>query len=331
MVNTWLRDEREIPIPIRMSSAGHCPRRQAYQSLGYTPSNPPDRRSRNIMALGDAAENILIANMVEDGWDVRHTRAVPGGEQLSIGYTEPPMTGHPDGVCRHPVHTEGSWITLECKSMGPDKLEDVETNGLPKIYPEYVAQAALYARILHQHEMVNEPRSAIFAVMDRMGNNPGPQWVRWTERYVEHLLARIQQTWESIKKEVLPERPYQPDSTPCSYCPFFTTCHDLAEPPGWSRQTIEFDDATLSEAAEQWLDADRQRRAARETLIEALPYEHGGPTATVGNVKMSWFLPNEPERFDMDELRRLLTEDQIKKARVRPTIKPAFWVRPIRK
>ena len=330
-MNTWLRDDEEIPILFRMSGAGHCPRRQGYRSLGYEESNPPERYNRNIMALGDAAENILIDNMIEDGWDVRHTRAVPGGEQLSIGNTYPPMTGHPDGICRHAEHTAGQWMTLECKSMGPDKLEDVGTNGLAAIYPEYVAQAAFYARILFNHEMVAEPRAAIFAVMDRMGKNPAPEWVEWTPRYESLLRAKVTETWETVVAGELPERPYEPDHEKCGYCPFFTLCHGLERKPPWSRNEIEFEDAEILDAAEAWLEADAQRRKARERLMAALPYEHGGPTGVAGNAKMSWFIPNDPDQFDMDELRRMLTEDQIREVRRPAKVQPAFWIRPIRR
>lgn len=330
-MNTWLREEERIPIPIRMSSAGHCPRRQAYRSLGYEESNPPDRKSRNVMALGDAAENILIGNMVEDGWDIRHTRAVPGGEQLSIGQEDPPMTGHPDGICRHVKHTQGEWITLECKSMGPDKLDDVDENGLAVVYPEYVAQAALYARILNNHELVARPRAAVFAVMDRMGNNPAPEWVEWSAGYETALRARIAKTWETITQGDLPERPYDPDHEKCGYCPFYTACHGLEQKPPWSREEVVFTEDEVLAAAELWLNANEARKQAREVLQSALPYEHAGPTGVAGNAKMSWFIPDNPTEFRMDELRRLLTEDEIRGVRHKTRIEPAFWVRPIRR
>ena len=328
-MNTWLRDPEELPKLFRMSGAGYCRRRLGYQSLGYEESNPPDRTSKNIMALGDAAENILIFNMLEDGWEIRHTRAVEGGEQLSIGNVYPPMTGHPDGVCRHPVHTRGRWMTLECKSMGPDKMDDVVTNGLHVVYPEYVAQASFYARLMFNLEIVETPNAAIFATMDRMGRNPAPEWVEWNIEFEQQMREELTDAWETVLAGDLPERPYQPDDDKCGYCPFYTTCHGMEKKPPWSREEVEIEERMVVEAAEEWLRANAARKEARATLAQALPFTKGGPTAVVGNAKMSWFIPNDPPQFDMDRLREMLTEDEIRSARKPAKIEPAFWIRPI--
>lgn len=319
----------EYPIPIRMSGAGYCPRRQAYRSWEYEESDPPDRRSRNVMALGDAAEDILIRNMVEDGWEVRHTRAVPGSQQLSVGNVDPPMTGHPDGICRHPEFTAGRWMTLECKSTGTERLEQVGLNGLLAVYPEYVAQACFYARILFNLEMVAEPRAAIFAMMDREGRNPAPEWVEWNEGYETRLRAQVAETWDMILRGELPEAPYQPDDDPCKICNYFSLCHKLPPESRWNPESVERNEETLLKAAEDWLDANEKRKAARAVIAAAVPYADGAPAVVMGNAKASWFIPDPPVQFNMDRLRTLLTEDDIRWARRKPKTEPALWIRPL--
>ena len=164
------------PIPIRMSSAGKCPRMQYYAAIGTPESNPPDRQSENRMALGDAAETILINNMIADGWEIVDTRAVEGGEQIELEISWPlPMTGHPDGICRHQHHTNGKWVTLECKSMSTPRLQEVRQHGIAKIYPEYLAQTTCYSRVLYEQKQVVHPHRAVFAYMDRDGENPAPE------------------------------------------------------------------------------------------------------------------------------------------------------------
>ncbi len=320
---------QEFPIPIRMSGAGYCPRKQAYRSLGYEESDPPDRRALNVMALGDAAEDILIRNMIEDGWQVLYTRAVDDSQQLSIGNVDPPMTGHPDGICRHPIHTDNRWITLECKSMSPERLEQVEINGLFVIYPEYVAQACFYARILFNLEIVSEPRAAIFATMDREGRNPAPDWVQWSPDFEKSIRAAISQNWAAIQRGEVPPAPYQPDDDPCKICNYFTLCHDLPPEKRWSPDSTDITEPRLLAAAEQWLQANEARKAARAIIAEAVPYREAAPAAVIGNAKASWFIPDAPVKFDMDRLRQMLTEDQIRWARRSGKTEPALWIRPL--
>lgn len=316
------------PVPIRMSSAGHCPRQQAYASLEYEASDPPDRQSQNRMALGDAAENILIDNMTQDGWVVRHTRAVPGGEQLAIGLADPPMTGHPDGVCRHPVHTDNRWLTLECKSMSSDRLRETERNGIAATYPEYLAQVACYSRILYRLEIVDEPRRAVFAYMDREGNQPAPETVSWDEDYELTLRQQIAATWKQITQRQLPERPYAADDRHCRYCRYFTICQGQA--PDWRDlpQPQQVHEPHLLEAAQQWQEANQIRNAARQVLIAACPDpEHPGIIA--GDITASWFIPNsrKGERYDTDLLRTMLTAEQLRQARHTDRTEPGFWIR----
>ena len=183
---------RSHPRPIRMSGAGHCPRRQAYQSLGYPPSNPPDAAGRNRMALGDACETLIIHGLLDDGWTVQHTQATPGSAQLEIVRRHPPMTGHPDGVCRHPDITGGSRLTLEAKSMSPELLDRVIFEGIENVYPEYLDQAAIYSHHLYAHQLIDEPNCAVFATMDREGRPGPPQLVRWPEQHVPQALERLE-------------------------------------------------------------------------------------------------------------------------------------------
>lgn len=316
------------PKPIRMSSSGYCPRRQGYMSLGYAESDPADRQGRNRMALGDAAEAILVSNMRQDGWEIRHCLE----EQLEIGRVDPPMTGHPDGICRHAEHTGNRWITLECKSMSENRRADVEAAGLAAIYPEYVVQACCYARILHSHDKVSEPRAAVFAYMDREGAMPAPELVQWDEKFEAYIRERLQQTWDIIREGELPARPYEPDNDKCEYCPFYRICHDQ-DPPNWRNKgpAVTLKDRDLVAAAEEWLEANERRKAAREILIEAVPYDRTSPDFLIGDAVVSWFIPSKHPEYDTAVLRTMLREDQLRQARYQERVEPAFWIREQRK
>ena len=323
-------DPYPYPLPIRMSSAGHCPRQQAYASLEQPPSDPPDRQARNRMAIGDAAENILIHNLTADGWHISHTRAVPNGEQLSIGLLDPPMTGHPDGVCRHPVHTDGRRLTLECKSMSSDRLRQAEQQGIAAVFPDYLAQVTLYSRILYNLDIVDEPQQAVFAYMDREGNQPAPEIVSWDDHHEQTLLQRLADTWELIQDRQLPERPYPADDPHCRYCQFFTLCQ--GQTPDWTdlpRPAVD-DRPEIVAAAQRWHEATQARNAAKDILQTACPdVEHPGIIA--GDIIASWFIPKRNQRYDTDALRRMLTAEQMREARATDRAEPAFWIRPQRR
>ena len=313
-----------VPIPIRMSSAGYCPRRQGYAAMSTEPSNPPTRQDQNRMALGDAAEDILVYNMIEDGWEVTDTRAVPGGEQLELEIDFPlPMTGHPDGICRHSTHTRNRWVTLECKSMFPELLRQVEWEGIAAVYPEYLAQAMTYSRTLYNMGLVAHPHRAVFALMDRDGDNPGPERVAWDGQQERELWRGLERTWRIIERGELPPRPYEPDHPKCRYCPYFNLCHDQ-DPPDW-RNPYHVDDAATLEAAQEWLDADRRRKAATAQLRQAAEKHESGIVA--GPVQASFFYPKTKERYDPDLLQRHVPADVLRRCRNSYEEPPAFWIR----
>ena len=312
------------PRPIRMSGAGHCPRRQAYLSLSYEQSNPADAAGRNRMALGDAAERLIIEGMLGDGWTVSHTQATPGGHQLEIARHDPPMEGHPDGVCQHPILTQNRRFTLEAKSMSPPLLQRVMEEGLAIVYPEYLDQAAVYTHHMHEHHLVDEPLAAVFATMDREGRPAPPQLVTWPRQYVPQAIQRLRQTWDTIQRGQLPPRPFLPDDKHCVYCPFRTECHGTPQPQDRSRQSHQAPEAAPT--GQQWLDATAVRNQAREELIKLCP-DHTHPAVIAGPITASWFIPTSEPRYSPDVLARYLTNEQINEARLPDEPKQAFWIR----
>lgn len=312
------------PIPIRMSSAGYCPRRQAYAALGQEPSEHSSRQDDNRKALGDAAENILIHNMLEDGWEITDTRAVASGEQLELEIDYPlPMTGHPDGICRHPEHTRNLWVTLECKSMSESRLHQVQSDGIAAVYPEYLAQVIAYSRVLYNLNRVSHPHRAVFAYMSREGDNPAPERVVWDPDTEDVLWYELTRTWDHITRRQLPPRPYEPDDPHCEYCPFYSLCHD-EDPPDW-RNPYQVDEPEVVKAAQDWLEADQARRKATQKLREAAAGHESG--IVTGPVQASWFYPRESIGYDIELLRRRVPADVLQQCRSAESKPPAFWIR----
>ncbi len=128
--------DREEPPHLRISSAGRCPRASAYAAAGEPESNPPGNQARNRMAMGHMAEVLILKELERNGWETEHTVLSEGGQlelEMELPGAGATITGHPDGICRHPDLTNNQWVTLECKSMGPERALEVERDGVARL------------------------------------------------------------------------------------------------------------------------------------------------------------------------------------------------------
>ena len=339
---------QQPPIPMRMSGAGACPRRNNYRSLGFAESNPANLQGRNRMNLGNAAELLIINAMQDEGWEVQHTAALDGwmvmqdsdeegwklahiatggSKQLEVTLDYPPMTGHPDGICRHPTETKNLWVTLECKSMNPGRLQLVEYQGLEPVYPQYLSQAACYSQALYDLKLVAHPRRTVFGQIDREGRYIQPQRVAWTEEYYVSLTNQLAKTWETALSGRLSERPFTFDSKTCSECPYFDICHPTSELPSRHYENpVELHDAELLETA-------RQFAAAKSIVEQTTKLLRSASTAIndrefiAGDVRCGFFFPDDGPEYDDSALRRFLTPEQIRLCRKPRAPAPRFWPR----
>ena len=72
--------------------------------------------------------------------------------------------GRPDGIRERPEFSRNTWVTLECKSMSPEKVEEVRRDGITKVYPGYLAQSSLYGRALSEMREVDHRERGIFGL-----------------------------------------------------------------------------------------------------------------------------------------------------------------------
>ena len=170
------QDDANARPRLRVSGAAKCVRRQYYAGQGVPETNRADRQGRNRMALGHAIEALIVARLKEDGWETAQTCVDEG--QLSLSVSDPeldnlpaPVSGHPDGLCRHPRHTQGRWLVLECKSMSVRQADRILQDGIAAVYPEYMTQIALYAMELRKMNRVATAAAGVFAMMDRDGRS----------------------------------------------------------------------------------------------------------------------------------------------------------------
>lgn len=337
--DAWQRQVREelaepAPLKLRMSSAGRCQRALTYTAFGHQPTDPPNQPAQNRMALGHMAEILIIQEMERNGWQTDHTVLSDGG-QLEVNITLPQsgetISGHPDGICRHPRFTNNLWVTLECKSMSQDMAERVETEGVIAVYPHYLSQIALYGYELHRRKLVSHPERGVFGVMDRNGHFLPPERILWTAEDRERAIANLDSAAGNAETGELPNRPYERDSQECLFCHYHKLCWGStpkAAPiiPNIGNNRIKTT-ARENEAARLWQKLNPQVREAREILQNAVDRAGGGVIDT-GEVIAGYFVPKNAPMYDHEKLKRLVPADILQKClRPQETPRKAFWVR----
>ena len=315
---------------LSMSSAGKCPRAQAYAFQELEESNPPDRHSQNRMNLGHVAEILIVMDLHKNGWETDHTVLSKKGQlelEVQVPGTDVTLRGHPDGICRHPEVTQNLWVTLECKSMSPRRALEVEEHGIAETYPAHMAQIGLYGRKLHEIGLVSHPERGVFAMMDRDGRPLTPEQVKWEPEDVDQVYATLREIIETTRAGNLPERPYGHESKICEYCSYHTACWGYYKPWREKGKPVLTNDPTVLQAAETWMNTKPQVDQARQILQDACD-QQDQTDVLAGNVQAGYFQPREPRIYDPDLLERHVPIDVLRKCFLDEQKKrPIFWVR----
>ena len=325
--------DREQQPHLRVSSAGACPRRQAYAFMGQPETNHANTQGKNRMAMGHMAELLMIREMQETGWETSNTVLSPDGQlelEIEIPGTGVTMKGHPDGRCRHEEFTRNNWVPLECKSMGPEMARQVAEQGIRAVYPKYFHQIALYARRLFDLKMVSHAERGIFAIMDREGRMLPPERIPWETWEYEEILVKEKNLILEARTGRVPDRPFEQSSSDCKYCPYYNLCWNVQEPERDDRgrtTTVEIQEEAVLRAAREWAELKPRLDKARD-MLQASSNSNGGNEVLADGVLGSYFSPRHEITYDNDELERMVPADILRKCLKDVKRKPlAFWVR----
>jgi CRISPR/Cas system-associated exonuclease Cas4 (RecB family) len=202
-------DKAENRPTLRLSSIGHCPRKQAYQMHGEKPNGKKiDARAKMVFFQGDQIEAVIVALAQLAGVDITSC----GQDQMEVEFEG--VNGHPDGIVTH----EGKKYLFECKSMSMYGFKDFKAG---KIDKAHLFQMNCYMQALSLDK-------AIYLAFDK---NSG----HFEERIVdksETLIAEAKEIIGNLRKttkEKLPSRPYQKNAKGaydwhCDYCAYSMTC-----------------------------------------------------------------------------------------------------------
>ena len=331
-------ENREDGQPhLRLSQSGHCIRKLHYIAAGEPPSDPSDPTRNNRFILGHALEVLALLALRDHGWETRLTCLDEDGQltiETKIEGRETPVPGHPDGICRHPILTNNQWVILECKSMSEHRASQVEEIGLGKVEPSYIMQAAMYAGVLFDMEIVEHYDRGVFAIITREGRFLPPEMVRWPENLSERGHRRMSQAVFSAQENQPPERPYDEHSPnpPCNMCFYQSLCWadrtDAALQPIISGQATPLDhDPDAAEAARTWREAKQAMDAAKAVLQRKLN-DNGDIPISAEGVKAEYFRRSGDENYDMREIGRYLTGDILRKNRNAKGQERILWIHP---
>ena len=331
-----VKDLDRVQTPrIRMSSAGKCPRRLGYAHTGIQESDPPDQQALNRMALGHAAEVLIIRNLNQAGWETDHTVLTPTGQlelnmelQTHNGNTVL-YTGHPDGICRHPAFTNNMWVPLECKSMSESRALLTQEHGIAVTYPDYIIQIGLYGRILYQDNIVGHPNRGVFGLMDREGTPMSPQRVPWEDEVIDQAIENNIEAISKTENNDLPDRPYPVSSFECRNCPYHTLCWGAPPEPDESprkKERITPDDQEVVKAMKDWGEME-PRITEIKGILESASREANNADLAIGGITAGYFIPQEPAVYNPNRLKELVPHDILQKSKISRPSKSRFWIR----
>lgn len=143
-----MEDRENTEGRLRLSSAGHCQRKQWYQFHGYT-GEPLSARTINTFLFGDLCEVALSVVARLAGWQLS---GKPNGEDsVKIRHNDRDVVGHLDDLLYNP--DDDKYRVVECKSMSEIGYRMFEENGLTDDWG-YMTQASLYCEAMGVDEYI---------------------------------------------------------------------------------------------------------------------------------------------------------------------------------
>ncbi|MCY4581791.1 MAG: PD-(D/E)XK nuclease family protein [Chloroflexi bacterium] len=321
-----------VSMEVRMSGIDQCMRRLAYEAKEIEPSDEIPTRNRALMEMGNYLEPLVKQLMREDGWEVANEEAVelPHGRII--------LTGHPDGVARHPVKTSGAPAVIEVKTRSVSMAEYAWEVGVERTHPESVRQAALYSMALF-----GEVRDVVVVTMARDSGEYKAERIpadRAKEAF-DGAMKRVTEIGRMVLRGEIPEPERPQGDSHCQSCPFRTLCGnaEMPENPGEGGLTDEELEAQLK----AWIDANssapktsspatKAKKAASETIKAHLVStgELAGEMVIDGkgwNMKVS---EKPAVSIDMDAFNELVAPE-VREQVVLETVRRTLRITPVKK
>ena len=195
----------------RLSSIGHCPRKQAYSAHGFPENGKKiDLRARVIFYLGDMIEAIVVTLALLAGINMKYV----GANQKEVSFEG--IKGHPDGII------DDKYL-FECKSMSSQSFASFKKGVIER---SYLFQINCYMEALGLDK-------CCFLAFDKNSGHFEDVIIDKSPTLVEEARTTIL-SLKKTDKDNLPSRPYYPDHKGihdwhCAYCAYSLTCWPNSE------------------------------------------------------------------------------------------------------
>ena len=321
-----------LAMEMRMSAIGICQRRLGYEAAETPESDEIPSRNRALMEMGKLLEPVVKQMMRQDGWVITDEEAV----ELAHGRFV--LTGHPDGIARHPELSGGKMAVLEVKTRSGDAARYAWDMGVERSHPEAVWQAALYS-----YALFGKAEDVVIATMDRDSAEYRAERIP-TQRVEQAYLTamkRVNDMGRMIRTETLAPPEYPAGHWKCESCPFRSICGNHIAPDAENgdgaltadelvQQVSVWAEANAS-AARSSSPASKAKKAAADTIkthmIATLNYED---EVAINGQKYSLKLSEKPDVAINLEAFNELVAPEIREQVVEPTVRRSMRITPVK-
>ncbi len=317
-------------MKMRMSAIGVCQRRLGYVAAKTPESDEIPSRHRALMEMGKLLEPVVKQMMRQDGWVITEEEAV----ELAQGSLA--LTGHPDGIARHPELSGGKIAVLEIKTRSSDAARYAWDLGVERSHPETVWQAALYS-----YALFGKAEDVIIATMDRDSAEYRTERIpaERVERAYLTAMKRMNDMGRMLKTQTLAPPEYPAGHWKCQSCPFRSRCGNHIAPDAENgdgaltgedlvQQVSVWAEANAS-AAKTSSPASKAKKAASDTIKAHMiaTHNHEDEVAIDGQTYILKLSETQGVAINMEAFNELVAPD-IREQVVEPTLRRSMRITP---
>ena len=188
------------------SVVGHPCKRYVLYSFRWAHKSRIESRLNRIFRLGDAVEDILVKELNNLGYEVKHAQARVGGYK-----------GHAGGSIDGEVLIDSKHL-FEAKSMKHSIFMEIQRKGCEEAKPQYYNQCQIY---MGKRELLN----TLFICMDKDTSELYIEIIGFDVFTYEMLLAKEEEVIDAVHINNFPRISQNPSWFQCKFCDAKAVCH----------------------------------------------------------------------------------------------------------
>lgn len=189
------------------SVVGHACKRYVFYSFRWAYKNKIESKLNRIFRIGDAIEDIIVAELAVMGIEVRNSQRQVDGHRGHAG-------GSTDGDCL----IEEEDHLFEAKSMNHTNFLEMQRKKCEEAKPQYYNQVQIYMGKLGL-------KKTLFVCMDKNTSDLYIEIIKFDEFTYEMLLAKEEEVIDAVHINTFPKLSQNPAWFQCKFCDAREVCH----------------------------------------------------------------------------------------------------------